>query len=99
MKNNGILLNLVRTIKGVSLEQLSVSSGFSKGLLSRYESGERPLSDERLVVLCRKLGVEKGLVDILLAHGVNSENKELAQKLGVILLKELEKAHNESKAE
>lgn len=97
MKNNGSLLNTIRIIKGFSLDQLAISSGLSKGLLSRYESGNRPLSDERLKELCDIMNIPTKLIELITTQHIGPKNKELAQELGILLLKELSDAKATSK--
>ena len=85
----GNLLSLVRSATGLSQDDFADKLRVSKSLISRYESGERRLSREKFLAICRRLGLARRLTELLIADTVSSRNRDIARELGLILLDRL----------
>lgn len=94
----GNLLTIVRSAKNLSQEQLARQIGINKSLVSRYESGERKLAVEKFETFCLKVGLPRNLIKLLVATGVDPKNSDLAQELGMILLKEMARTFEQTNA-
>lgn len=74
----GIYFNSIRTRKGISLRQLSKSTGISIALISMFEQGDKLPRLETLLRLVIALGIpySEVLGQVALEVGVNIEGKE-----------------------
>lgn len=90
MKFYGNLLRLVRSAKNLSQDDLARKVGISKSAISRYETGSRILSRNRFNDICQRLKLPKSLIDLLISEKILPQNKQLAEKIGIILIQEIE---------
>lgn len=89
MGNYGRLLTYIRVAKNLSQDDLAKIIGIDKSLVSRYESGHRNLHEAKFKEFCKKLDVSSKMIALLVGSDVKPANRELAQEIGFLLLKEV----------
>ncbi|KFJ43369.1 helix-turn-helix transcriptional regulator [Francisella philomiragia] len=52
------LLKEERIIRNISQEKLSIITGFSQSMISKYESGERKIGIIELIQICESLNIK-----------------------------------------
>lgn len=55
-------INLLRKTMGLTLEQFGERLGVSKAAVSRWESGDRNLSDQTIFLICKEFHVNHGWI-------------------------------------
>ena len=86
----GKMLYLIRAAKNLSQDELAEKAKISKSSISRYETGTRLLTFSKFEKICSKLSIPQSLTELMAGEKVLSNNEILAQKIGLILLEEVE---------
>ena len=65
MKNTGLVLKEIRTMKKLTQAELSELSGVSKADLSQYERGKKKLTIRKLKGICKPMKIPKEVIAFL----------------------------------
>lgn len=87
--NYGKSIKIIRSATGLNQNDFAKVVGLDPSLLSRYESGERPLSEEFIMKVTQKLRVPIELLKLMSAEESELKNltEQEASRLGLALMR------------